>query len=90
MLKQVEVCDVCEVVGRAVEEYSVSRDGRQGVVALCAEDGAPFERALKEAAPAATHTRHKAATTTSRRRSPVTTIADIERKKARNAEKAPA
>lgn len=86
MLKQVEVCDVCEIVGRPVKHYDISQDARAGTIALCSEDAAPLERVLKSRAPS---TPRKAAA--GRPRTTATTVEEIERRKAaRNAESAPA
>lgn len=42
----VQVCDVCQEIGKPVKKYGVSEDDRVAQPVLCADDGAPLERFL--------------------------------------------
>ncbi|GAB3830249.1 hypothetical protein [Kribbella italica] len=45
----IQVCDVCEKVGKPVKQYGVSEDDRVAKPVLCADDAAPLERFLPKA-----------------------------------------
>lgn len=87
--KEFTVCNVCEDVTRGTKEYKLAQGGRETVVDLCEEHSEPLERFLPTRA-SVTQRRvqrrpTKSTTRTTRRRTPIMTMAEIEATKATQA-----
>lgn len=97
MLVEATVCDKCRRLGVPTVRYTITNeDGRQGHTDRCAEDASEFEAVLSvepaaetetAAAPAAAPTPKAADRSprrSTRRRTPVTTIDEINKAKAKS------
>ena len=78
----IQVCDVCKEPDKDTRAYELKQGARKALVDLCADDAAPIEAFLDQEPPKGQPGAVDGAQRRGRRSNRVTTIEEIERRKA--------